>query len=486
VLAPARVDLPGVAPENRDLGVMLPYAPLHSLLFDAGAPERLVLTSGNRASEPIAYLDADALTRLTGIADAALAGDRPIARRVDDSVVRAGPLGPAVLRRSRGLAPGVVAQFPPGSPILAVGADLKNAVTLVVDGQAYVSQHIGDLDHHDVLQAFDQTVQDLTCMYDIDVRDLTVAHDTHPQYASTARAASLGAARTLAVQHHRAHIASVLAERGELRRRVIGLALDGTGYGDDGSIWGGEVFSGSVAEGFERAAHLHPALLPGGDAAARHPVQAAAGFLSSIEGLPDLTRPPFAFPDRYRQARAVVRSGLRIFPTTSAGRLFDTVAALAGFTRPVTFEGQAAMWLEHRARQASADGLELPMPFTGAVIDWRATLRAIVAARLRGAAPDAVARAFHRALARGLADAARTLAARDGVDTLVLSGGVMQNALLIEDLCAELAASGLQLWTNREVPPNDGGISLGQAALAQASGEVEKGRSGEVRGEGGK
>lgn len=472
VLAQARDGLPGVAPDNRDLGVMLPYTPLHHLLFAAGAPGRLVMTSGNRSSEPIAYADDDALARLEGLADAFLIGERPIARRVDDSVVRAGALGPMVLRRSRGLAPAAVALLPATRPILALGGDLKNSITLVVDGQAYVSQHIGDLSHLDSLRAFDETIHDLLSMYEVRPDDLTIVHDAHPEYASTAHAATMAATRITSVQHHRAHIASVLAERGALDERVVGVAFDGTGYGDDGSIWGGELFVGSVHAGFERVAHLRQALLAGGDAAARHPVQAAAGFLHQLSDLPDLTKSPFEFPSRYERACAVVRSGVRTFATTSAGRLFDTVAALLGFTRSITFEGQAAMWLEHLARGTEGDGIELPCAFTGSEIDWRETLKAVIDARLRGVAPESIARGFHRSLARATADAVSVMARTSGVEIVVLSGGVMQNDLLLQDIRDALALTRtptrtpLQIWVNRDVPPNDGGISLGQAAVA--------------------
>jgi hydrogenase maturation protein HypF len=465
VLAPARVKLSGVAPDNRDLGVMLPYAPVHHLLFAEGAPERLVMTSGNRSSEPIAYRDDDALQRLSGLADAFLIGERPIARRVDDSVVRGGDLGPTVLRRSRGLAPGAVATLPADGPILAVGGDLKNTITLVVDGQAYVSQYIGDVEHADARQAFSETILDLVSMYDVRFDELTVVHDAHPQYATTAHALGLRVREVLPVQHHRAHVASVLAERQEFDRRVVGVAFDGTGFGDDGAIWGGEFLVGSIRGGFERVAHLRTAALPGGDAAARYPVQAAAGFLSSVDDLPDLALPPFNFPERYQHAREVVRSGFRSFPTTSAGRLFDTVAALVGFTTPITFEGQAAMWLEQLGRQALEDLTLQPAGLSGSELDWRPLLRSIVEARKRGASPSAIARAFHRILAKATVDAACVILDREGLDTLVLSGGVIQNQLLVEEIHAALP-SRVTVWINHQVPANDGGISLGQAALA--------------------
>ncbi len=388
VLGTARIALPGVAPDSDELGVMLPYTPLHHLLFAAGAPDVLVMTSANRSSEPIAYEDQDAVDRLGGIADAFLIGERPIARRVDDSLARDTACGPMILRRSRGYAPGVVATLPTDTPILALGADLKNTVTLVVNGEALVSQHIGDLDHYGARRAFDETVADLMAMYRVGWDDVIVAHDCHPEYASTVRAKSYAGAAIVPVQHHRAHIASVLAERGELQRRVVGVSFDGTGYGDDGSIWGGEFFAGSVAKGFERVAHLRPAMICGGDAAATSPVQAAAGFLTQLPTCPDMLDEPFAFPSRYADVMRLQRAQVRVFRSTSAGRLFDAAAALLGFTRDVTFEGQAAMWLEHLATGLEpADAYDCP--FDGTELDFRPLISAVVVDRLRGRAlPD--------------------------------------------------------------------------------------------------
>jgi hydrogenase maturation protein HypF len=476
VLAEAKVALSGVAPENGDLGVMLPYTPLNHLLFAAGAPEVLVMTSANRSSEPIAYEDGDAFERLAGMADAFLVGERPIARRVEDSVARSGPLGPVILRRSRGYAPGAVATIPVERPVLALGADLKNAITLVVDGQAFVSQHIGDLADYAALRAFQETIEDLLSMYEVRRDQLLVAHDAHPQYQSTLYAAGFEGSEPCPVQHHRAHIASVLAERGAWDKPVLGISLDGTGWGDDGTIWGGELFVGSMRRGFDRVAHVRQAALVGGDAAAYQPVQAAAGFLDQVDGLPELALPPFEFPDRFANSLQLLRQGVRVFRTTSMGRLFDAAAALAGFTRAVTFEGQAAIWLEQQARGASlAD--PYPFPFDGRELDFRPLLRSVAQDRVDGRRVAEIARAFHAGIARGLAEAAARLCKANALDTVVISGGVFQNQLLLADFASRLSSERLQVWANRAVPLNDGGISLGQAALAGLSSGARKSSS---------
>ncbi|MFY9674136.1 MAG: carbamoyltransferase HypF, partial [Terriglobales bacterium] len=334
-----------------------------------------------------------------------------------------------------------------------------------VEGQAFVGQHIGDLDHYEAFRAFEEAIRDLMTMYEIRWEDALVVHDAHPEYRSTIHALRLPAAERLAVQHHRAHIASVLAEQGAWEKRVLGASFDGTGYGDDGSIWGGEIFEGSLANGFERIAHLRPAALAGGDAAAQYPVQAAAGFLAQIEGLPDLNAAPFSFSARYQTALQLVKKNVRTFRTTSVGRLFDSAAALLGFTREITFEGQAAMWVEHMARSAREIDC-YPFPFADGELDFRPLLTAVAAARVKGRDPAVIARAFQRGLAQGLAQAVQELSVRHGVDTVVLSGGVFQNELLLEDLKNNLLETRLHIWTNRAVPANDGGISLGQAAIA--------------------
>lgn len=459
VLTPKKVELAGVAPDTDEFGVMLAYTPVQHLLFEAGAPPVLVMTSANRSSEPIAYRDEDARRTLLGIADALLVGEREIARRVDDSVVST----VGVIRHARGYAPQAVTVLPTGEPIVAVGADLKNAVALVVNGQAFVSQHIGDLEYLEAFDAFKATVADLGALYELPAGQALIAHDAHPEYRSTAYAMELGE-RRCAVQHHRAHIASVLAEKQALETPVLGFAFDGTGYGEDGSIWGGEVFAGSVTDGLQRVAHLRPALLPGGDAAARFPVQAAAGFIYACDNdgfIDALRKPPFDFPTRYNAALQLLERNVRVFATTSMGRLFDTVAALLGFTREITYEAQAAMWLEYLAR-TSAPVTPYEFPFTSGELDYRPMIERIVADRVRGRDVREIARAFHGAVASGIGSIVEAY----GYERIVVSGGVFQNAILTAQLREAL---GERLWTNAVVPCNDGGIALGQAAIASCA-----------------
>ncbi len=461
-----------LAPDNADLGLMLPYAPLHHLLFAAGAPGLLVMTSANRASEPIAYRDEEALRVLAGLADAFLVGERGIARRVDDSVAALLDGRITLLRRARGFAPESVVddpRFAADLPILALGAGLKNAVTLAVAGRAFVSQHLGDLDQVEALLAFEETVHDLCTMYGVDPARAQVVADLHPDYGSSRLAGELGGP-AMRVQHHRAHIASVLAERRAWESVVVGVAFDGAGLGEDGTVWGGEAFAGSLATGLARAAHLRPAPLPGGDGAARRPAQAAVGFLWEQ---PDTVAWRELLPsETVALAGRLIETGVRTPQTTSVGRLFDTAAALLGFERAMTFEGQAAMFLESLARGVGASGSVeegYPLPFDHGVWDHRPLLAALVADVRRGVDTPTCARRFHAGVAQGVARGAADLAEEHGTRTVVLSGGVWQNRLLHASALAGLRALGLEVWWNHKVPPGDGGISLGQAALAAAS-----------------
>lgn len=466
VLARATHELPGVSPGNDDLGLMLPSTPLHLLLFDAGAPSPMVLTSANRSSEPIAYEDADAFERLAGLADAFLVGQRPIARRVEDSVVGVRRVGgvdrPFMFRRSRGYAPLPVATLETDRPILALGADLKNAIALAVRGEVFVSQHIGDLGEVETDRAFAESIDDLLRMYAVDRRELLVVHDAHPEYASTRGAPGVGGGATRAVQHHRAHIASVLAEHGLFDERVVGVALDGTGFGDNGSIWGGEFFVGSIRAGLDRVDALAPVRMPGGDGAARFPPQALAAYLHDDESVRTLTAPPFEMPRRYADAAHLVRRGVRCFETTSAGRLFDAAAAVCGFVRPISFEGQAAIWLEHLARRGRPGAGE------GArgSLEPGELLTGLVERRRDGMSPEEGALWFHHALGGAIAGRALELARAHACGSAALSGGVWQNGVLLGVVAERLEGAGVRVLLNSAVPANDGGVCLGQAALA--------------------
>ncbi len=477
VLLPAIVELQGVAPETDMVGVMLAYTPLHHLLFDAGAPEALVMTSGNRSSEPIAYRDEEALARFAGMAEAVLAGERPIARRLDDSLYSLG--GPApVLRRSRGMAPSFCAELPTDAPMLGCGADLKGSVALGVSGRALVSQFLGDLEFHEVQQAHRETVLDLVRMYSIDPASLLLCADAHPRYFSRtlaeAYAQEFGADEPILVQHHRAHIASVLAERGMWESRVVGVTLDGTGFGDDGTIWGGEFFVGSLRHGLVRRSWLERAQLLGGEAAVRRPMQALAGFVADDEVWKALSEPSFGLEDAdFRALSGLRRRPLGAVATTSAGRLFDAVAAICGFTRTMTYEGQAAMWLESLARAAGQGGVADGYSFstgTAGILGYQGVLAAAIEDRLAGLPVSVIAARFHTGFAEAVAGRAVLLARAEGIGAVVLSGGVFQNRLLAGEVERLLTEAGFGVWMNSTLSCNDENISLGQIAFGAMAG----------------
>ncbi|MGD8495553.1 MAG: carbamoyltransferase HypF [Gemmatimonadales bacterium] len=478
-----------VAPGHRDLGLMLPYTPLHHLLLaDAGAP--LVMTSGNVSDEPIAYRDEDARERLAGIADLFLVHDRPIHVRTDDSVVRVvsvdGERRPLVLRRSRGFVPEPHAlPTPAGRTLVACGAHLKNTFTVADGRRAWVGHHIGDLENYETLRSFEEGVAHFERLFE--VRPEVLVHDLHPEYLSTKYARRRAAAEGLrleAVQHHHAHLAACLAEHG-IDGPALGVIFDGTGYGTDGTVWGGELLVGDAAA-FERAAHLWPVRLPGGEAAIRQPWRMACAWLCAVadaEGGPDPEPPGWwegrVDAQRWRAVVQLVRSGVASPLTTSAGRLFDAVSALCGVRLETTYEGQAAIELE-MAASAVADeapgeddepGYPLPLlrPAGGlAVLDARATVRAVMNDLAAGIDPRRVGRRFHLGVADGTAAASAAEARRRGLSMAVLSGGVFQNVLLLERVAARLAALGVEPLVPCRLPPNDGGISYGQAAAGAA------------------
>ena len=462
-----------VAPGNRQLGIMLPYTPLHHLLLaEAGRP--IVLTSGNVSDEPIAYTEEDALARLAGIADAFLTHDRAIHIRTDDSVVRPLRGRETLLRRSRGYAPeplGLAGRLP--RPVLACGAELKNTFCLAVGDRAFVSHHIGDLENFETLRSFTDGIAHFRRLFDTEPE--VVAYDLHPEYLSTKYALDLDGVDLAGVQHHHAHIASCLADNGE-EGPVIGVAFDGTGFGSDGTIWGGEFLLADLAD-FERAGHLEPVPMPGGAAAIRQPWRMAAAYLDAAYAgeVPARLMVAGRNAGRWQDVVTMARRGINAPPTSSAGRLFDAVAALLGVRDTINYEGQAAIELEQRAdpaqrgayratiesAAAGPGGVAGPLRVRGADL-----VRAAAEDLLAGAAPAVIAARFHRGVAAAIVEVCAALRDWSGLETVALSGGVFQNLLLLGQVVDGLEASGFRVLTHARVPPNDGGISLGQAVVA--------------------
>lgn len=478
----------GIAPGNPLLGIMLPYTPLHHLLMHDLGDAPLVMTSGNRSDEPIAYRDDDAVHRLGDIADLLLTHNRPIHVRCDDSVVRVSGGAPAPIRRSRGYAPAPLPlPVACAKPTLAVGGQFKGVFALGRGRRAFVSHHLGDLDHLEAYQAFERDIGLYEDLFDI--RPERIVHDLHPDYASTAyavrRATAEGTPR-LAVQHHHAHMASCMAEHG-LDEPVIGVSLDGTGYGTDGAIWGGEFLVGDYRR-WRRATHLRYIRMPGGDRAVHEPWRMAVAHLADA-GVSDSPHFSGVSDEQLRLVRHMLEKGFRAPWTSSTGRLFDAVAAIVGLRERVAHEGQAAMELEWLATGVEEDGAypfeiermapradSCPVPPVGwtpsaevDVVDTRPILRAVVRDAERGVDPGVIARRFHRTMAEVVGGVCARLRAATGIATVTLSGGVFQNALLLGEASERLTADGFRVYQHRAVPANDGGLSLGQLAVAAAA-----------------
>ena len=461
---------PLAAPGNNYLGLLLPYTPLHLLLMDE-APPALVMTSGNLSEEPLVFTDKEAREKLSRLADAFLMHNRDIHVPCDDSVVRPLPDGTAIpLRRARGFVPQTI-PLPLAAPeILGVGAEQKNTFCLAWGQTALMSQHIGDLDTLETFEYYQLAIRHFEALSR--KRPRILAHDLHPHYFSTRYAREQEGVKLIEVQHHHAHVAACLAENGRTDR-CLGLALDGTGYGPDGTVWGGEVLVADLT-GFTRVGHLSPVRLPGGEAAIRNPARMATAYLYAAYGdnfLEVAEKLGLSFPDLERRVLLKqLATGWHSPQTTSTGRLFDAVAAATGICRQRTYEGQPALEVE-MATDLEEQGFYPAQVHQGQEtleLDTLAVFRGAVSDRLAGQDQAIIAGRFHQSLARGLTEMCLRLRERTGLNLIALSGGVFQNGLLAMSLKARLDEQGFEVLTHRLVPPNDGGLSLGQVAIAAA------------------
>ena len=469
-----------VAPGNGFLGVLLPYAPVHHLLFDAGAPGILVMTSGNLSDEPICTTEDQARERLAGIADVFVHHDRRIHVACDDSVARATAAGLQPVRRSRGFAPLPVTLPVDAPPTLAVGGELKTTIAVAQGRHAWLSQHIGDTSNLETLDLLSRTSSTLARLQRVE--PAIIVSDAHPGYLSRRWAAEESARRGvphLTVQHHHAHLGSLLAEhRWDPHEPVLGVTFDGTGFGTDGTIWGGEFLLGNLAR-VERVGHLRPVSLPGGDAAVRRPLRTALAHLAAarVPEPPELAA--LAEPREVAIVTQMLSSGAGCVPTTSMGRLFDAIAALLLVRESVDYEGQAAIELEALAATAApgpGDAAWVPDVLAldeQVVLDPTPAIRAAVAAVREGVPTATAALGFHEGLAEGVLRAALELRSRTGVTTVGLTGGVFANALLTAACQGRLEQHGFTVLTHRLVPANDGGLALGQVAVAASDGARE-------------
>ena len=471
VLAPGK---PGavaeaVAPGLADLGVMVAYSPIHHLLFDRLGRIALVMTSANQGGSPIVFRDDD-LNWIDGLADAVLTHDRPIHVPCEDSVVTIDDEGVELpLRRSRGYAPLPVAvPAVDGEVILATGGDLKTTFCLMgADGHAHLSAHLGDMADPRTQQCFEAALDHLAFM--TGQRPDVIACDMHPGYATTAWARRHAEGRpVVTVQHHHAHAVSLLADHGRLDTPIIAVAYDGTGYGLDGTVWGGELLAVSGAAEFTRVGHLAPFALPGGEGAVREPARIALDLLlrAGIDWTPDLAPVQAVGETGLHVLAQQIPRGVGCVPTTSMGRLFDAVASLLGVCQQVSYEGQAAVELEHLARRGRAVVLDFAV--NAGVMDPAPVIAGIVEALRVGAEPADLAAGFHQAVIRATAAAARHCADAAGISVIGLTGGVFANRILLGGLRESLTKGGYEVLSHRIVACNDGGLALGQATIAAA------------------
>ncbi|MFH1560856.1 MAG: carbamoyltransferase HypF [Chloroflexota bacterium] len=479
---------PLVAPNNLYLGVILPYTPLHYLLLEKRGVARdmlaLVMTSGNMSEEPIVKDNEEALERLGALADAFLFHNRDIHVRCDDSVARVFEGKEFLLRRSRGHAPLPVRLPFEVRPGLACGGHLKNTFCLTRDNYAFLSHHIGDLENLETLSSFESGIEHFQGLFRVDPE--VVAYDLHPEYLSTRYALELkrkraGGMQFIPVQHHHAHVASCMAENG-LSGPAIGVAFDGTGYGEDGQVWGGEFLVADYA-GFERVAHLQYLPLPGGEASIRKPYRMALSYLSFLpkDLVANLALLKRVSPLELAVVKKQVEERFNSPLTSSMGRLFDAVSSLLGICDAITYEGQAAIELEMMAEGSVEEGYHWPVggrrfPL---VLDWAYPLEGVISDLKAGVPVPVISARFHNTIAEMIAQTCAAIREKMGLDQVVLSGGVFQNTVLLERALRQLRSRGFEPFTHHQIPCNDGGISLGQAVVADARLKVKTAKRGE-------
>jgi hydrogenase maturation protein HypF len=454
-----------VVPSNRFIGVMLPYTPLHHLLCES-VKQPIVFTSGNVSDEPIAYTDDEATKRLSPIADYFVIHDRQIHIRTDDSVVRVSRGREVPIRRSRGYTPQPIElPFKLARPILACGAELKNTFCVAKRQHAFVSHHIGDLENFETLRSFREGIDHFRRLFDIDPQ--VIAYDLHPEYLSTKYALELKGVEFVGVQHHHAHIAACLADNG-VQGPAIGVAFDGLGFGLDNTIWGGEFLIADLAK-FERVGHLEAVAMPGATAAIKQPWRMAASYLRNAygENLPEQLEVVARHADQWRQISALMRSNTNSPRTSSAGRLFDAVAAILSVRDTINYEGQAAIELEQRAALEEDGAYEVAvstaMPFE---IRGKDLVRSVVNDLQADTSVAVVAARFHNSIAQMILKACVAIGRARRLALVALSGGVFQNQLLLRRTVGLLEEVGFNVLTHRQVPTNDAGISFGQVAIA--------------------
>ncbi len=454
-----------VSPENDTIGAFLPYAPLHHLLMN-GLKRPVVATSANVSDEPIAKDEEDAFKRLSNIAGHFLTHNRRIVRRCDDSVVRIVSERQIPLRRSRGFAPlPVILPFKLERPVLALGPYMNNTIAVGIDDKVYLSQHIGDLETPLAMEFYEETVKDYLKLFDI--KPEVVAADMHPGYFSTAFGEKYYKERLVKVQHHFAHILSCMAENDvQLGEEVIGFAFDGTGYGDDRTVWGGEVLRASYS-GFTREYHLYPFHLPGGDKAVKEPLRTACSLLYETLGSEALHSGLLPLSEEEMRFYVdMIARGVNSPVTTSMGRLFDGISSIIGFKHKVSYHAQAAIAMEQAAGRSGESG-RYPFSMEGRAIDFRPMIREIIKEKHEGVFEEDIARKFHNTVVDIIVSAAGLLRDRTGITKVALSGGVFQNAILLEGTFHKLKEHGFIPLIHQIVPSNDGGISLGQVVAVK-------------------